>query len=177
MRIIMAMFTRLRPHLLFPRLVDVPHELLLAQGISGVILDLDNTLTPWHTLLISADVERWIARMRQCGLQACIVSNAATGNRVRPVAERLGLPWVTRAAKPLPFGFQRGMQLMDTPPEATAIIGDQLFTDVYGGNALGLLTILVDPLTPRESIVTRLLQRPLERLIGRTAKGLEPNRR
>ncbi|HOS42632.1 MAG TPA: YqeG family HAD IIIA-type phosphatase, partial [Armatimonadota bacterium] len=49
----------------------------------------------------------------------------------------------------------------------TAIIGDQLFTDIWGGKRLGLYTILVSPLSPRESLFTRALQRPLERAVGR----------
>lgn len=155
-----------------PRLVDISHDLFSTAGIRGVILDLDNTLTPWHTLNISSEVERWVGKLRQVGLAACIVSNAATSQRVRPVAERLGLPWVTRAAKPLRFGLQRGMQLMGSAPCNTAIIGDQMFTDIFGGNKLGLLTILVDPLTPREALITRILQRPLERLIKRKAQGV-----
>ena len=59
---------------------------------------------------------------------------------------------------------------MGTTPDSSAMIGDQLFTDIYGGNRLGLLTILVNPLSPRDALPTKLLQRPLERLLGRAPK-------
>ena len=164
------MLENIRPHRIITRLVDIDCDELAARGIRGVLLDLDNTLTPWRSIVIAPDVERWVGRLRQAGLTACIVSNAATARRVRPVAERLGLPWVTRALKPLRRGFLRGMRLMGTTPDTTAMVGDQLFTDIYGANRLSLYIILVDPLSPREALLTKLLQRPLERLLGRIAK-------
>ncbi|HEY3380031.1 MAG TPA: YqeG family HAD IIIA-type phosphatase [Armatimonadota bacterium] len=168
------LFDIFRPRQVIHRLAQLDCAALVARGIHGVILDLDNTITPWHSMVITPEVERWIGRLRGAGLQACVVSNAATAGRVRPVAERLGLPWVTRAGKPLARGFQRGMRLMGTVPETTAMVGDQMFTDIYGGNHLGLFTVLVEPISTREAIFTRLVQRPLERLIGRTPKGVSP---
>jgi HAD superfamily phosphatase (TIGR01668 family) len=167
----------LRPHRHVKRLTELDCTALAAQGLRGILLDLDNTLTAWKSTVISPEVARWIEQLRQVGLQACVVSNAATDARVRPVAEHLGLPWVTRAGKPFARGFQRGMYLMNTTPEQTAMIGDQVLTDIYGGNRLGLFTILVEPCSSREALVTRLVQRPLERLIGREAKTLSPSPR
>ena len=165
------MLNHLRPHRVARRLIDLDCEEMVARGIRGIILDLDNTLSPWRSGVITLEVERWIGRLRDAGLVACVVSNAATAGRVRPVADRLGLPWVTRAAKPLPRGFLRGMRLMGTTPESTAIVGDQLFTDILGGNNLGLYTVLVDPISSQEALITKLLQRPLERWLGRTPKS------
>lgn len=166
-----GMIERLRPHRVAQRLVELDCQELAACGVRGVILDLDNTLSAWRSGIITPDVERWIGQLRHAGLVACVVSNAATARRVRPIADRLGLPWVTRAGKPLPNGFRRGMALMGTEPSTTAIIGDQVFTDILGGNSLGLITILVDPLSQREALVTRIIQRPLERMIGRKPKA------
>ena len=150
--------------------MDLDCAELAARGIRGVLLDLDNTLAAWRSMAIAPEVERWLGGLRHAGLNACIVSNAATDRRVRPVAERLGLPWVTRALKPLRRGFVRGMRLMGTTPDTTVMVGDQLFTDIYGGNRLGLFTILVDPVSRRDAFTTRLIQRPLERLLGRIPK-------
>lgn len=152
------------------RLVEIDCDELVSRGMRGVLLDLDNTLTGWNSMVIAPDIERWIGALRQAGLTACIVSNAVTARRVRPVADRLGLPWVTRACKPLRRGYLQGMRLMGTVPDTTVMVGDQLFTDIFGGNRLGLLTILVDPVSNREPLHTCLLQRPLERLLGRRAK-------
>ena len=166
----MSTLDLLHPDLLAPRLTDVDIAALVARGVRGVILDLDNTITPWHSAVVLPAVCDWLDVLRQAELHACVVTNAATLRRVQPLAKELNLPWVLRALKPLPGGFRRAMLMMGTTPAETAMIGDQVFTDIYGANRLGLYTILVDPLTPREALITRLLQRPLERLVGRTAK-------
>jgi hypothetical protein len=149
---------------------QVDPEELTSRGIRGVILDLDNTLTEWHSMDILPEIEAWVTRLKEAGLLGCIVSNAVTAGRVQPIADRLGLPWITRAMKPFPIAFRAGMRMMGTTPETTAIVGDQLFTDILGGNRLGLYTILVEPFSCSESWHTRLLHRPLERMVGRIAK-------
>ncbi len=164
------MLDSLRPHRLAVTVIELDCHELAACGIRGVILDLDNTLTPWRSSDIAPEVEGWIRALHQVNIRACILSNSASNRRVKPVAERLGLPWISRAVKPLPYGYRRAMQLLQTTPETTAVVGDQVFTDILGGNRLGLYTVLVDPIFPREAWTTALLQRPLERLIGRTAK-------
>jgi len=80
------------------------------------------------------------------------------------VAERADVPFIARARKPRRRSFRRAMELMGTKPETTAVIGDQLFTDMLGGNRLGLFTILVTPISKEEFIGTRFM-RFLEKLI------------
>ena len=164
------MLDSLRPHRLAVTVFELDCRELATCGIRGVILNLDNTLTRWGSIEIAPEVAQWVCDLRTAGITSCILSNSASTRRVRPVAEHLGLPWITRAAKPFPQGFRRAMHLLQTTPESTAIVGDQLFTDILGGNRLGLYTVLVEPIFPREAWTTSLLQRPLERLIGRTPK-------
>jgi uncharacterized protein len=140
-------------------------DLLRARGIRGVLMDLDNTLAPWRTQVILPEVAQWVGCLREHGLYGCLVTNAAHYSRVRPVAERLGIPWVARALKPLPYGFRRGMALLGTEPESTAMIGDLMTMDVVGSKRLGIYTVLVEPLSDREAVGTRLLQRPAERFL------------
>ncbi len=45
--------------------------------------------------------------------------------------------------KPEPLMFQIAMQRMEATPESTAVIGDQIPTDIVGGKRAGLTTILV----------------------------------
>lgn len=144
------------------KLVGLDPAQLASGGIRGVILDLDNTVLPWGSPAPAADVVAWVKRLRAAGIQACIVSNNFSA-RIRRVGEQLGIPVVGRALKPAPAGFRRAMAIMGTRPATTALIGDQLFTDVLGGNLLGMYTILVEPLSPHEFPTTRLVRR-IERL-------------
>ena len=53
---------------------------------------------------------------------------------------------------------------MGLQKEETAVIGDQLFTDILGGNRAGLFTILVVPLDRREFFGTKI-SRMMEKLV------------
>lgn len=176
MRYNICMLKWLRPHRKIHRIEEIDCRALLSQGIRGIMIDLDNTPAHWHNREVSPAVAAWFATLWQAGLRACMVTNAGHVHRVRPVASRLRLPWVIRVCKPLSRGFLTGMRLLETGPEQTAVVGDMLFTDILGGNRLGLLTILVDPLSHRESFFARHLLRPLERLIGREPKSSEEQR-
>lgn len=163
---ILSLFT---PDRAVASVADLDPALLLGGGIRGIILDLDNTIVPWGEATPPPFVREWVRRVRAGGLRACIVSNNSRV-WVAQVGEILDLPVVGWAVKPMPFGLLRAMALMGTRRRETALIGDQLFTDVLGGNLLGVHTILVEPLSVREFATTRLVRR-IERLVR--AKVLE----
>lgn len=147
------------------RVSHVPLELLLRRGIRGVVFDLDNTLVPYGSCHVPEDVHEWLERFRACGLRGAVVSNALPW-RVRGLAQRLGWPAVAGWPKPSPARLRRAMTVLGTTPGTTALVGDQLFTDIWPGNRLGLFTILVEPLDRREFPTTRI-SRWLEGLAGR----------
>jgi HAD superfamily phosphatase (TIGR01668 family) len=156
-----------------PAVTDIDIEGLAASGIRGVIMDLDNTIVTWNAAAPEPDVAAWIGRLKAAGVRASIVSNNL-GGRARAIAAALGVPAVVGAIKPTPWALRRAMALMQTTPATTALIGDQLFTDVLGGNLLGLQTILVEPLS-RDEFPTTKIVRALERTIR--AKVLEARKR
>jgi HAD superfamily phosphatase (TIGR01668 family) len=75
------------------------------------------------------------------------------------------IPSVTRAIKPRKSPFRRAMKMLGMTPGETAVVGDQIFTDILGGNRLGLYTILVVPMPGKEYWATELINRRLERLV------------
>ncbi len=139
-----------------------PHA-LVREGIRGLILDLDNTVVAWNAPAPTDAVRQWMSRVRAAGLRACIVSNNFTG-RARAIGDQLGVPVVPAAVKPIPWAFRKAMAIMRIPAAQTALIGDQIFTDILGGNLLGMQTILVEPLSAQEFPTTRLVRR-IERLV------------
>lgn len=153
----------LRPDSRVDTVYDIDLQALRAQGILGVILDLDNTIIPWGMRQAPSELFRWIASARTLGLRLCIVSNNR-GPRVTRLAAALDLPAVTGAWKPGRASLHRALSVMGTAPETTALVGDQLLTDILGGNRLGLYTILVRPQSRREFFLTRVV-RLIERLV------------
>jgi hypothetical protein len=145
---------------------------LWRRSIRGVILDLDNTIVPWNTTAVHPEARAWIAAALQHGLRVCLLSNALRRKRVAQVARDLRIVGFTRAGKPLPSAFRRAMAALGTTADTTCAIGDQLFTDMLGANWLGITTVLVDPISPREpphTRLVRLLERALRRRWGRQA--------
>jgi HAD superfamily phosphatase (TIGR01668 family) len=142
---------------------------LRERGIEGIILDLDNTLVVRDTLEMEEGIRAWLERAKGVRLKLCINSNSDQRDRVQAIGRELAIPQLAWASKPRRWGFRRAMQVMGTLPQATAVIGDQLLTDVLGGNRLGLYTILVRPLSGDEFLTTRLNRR-LERWLLRILK-------
>jgi HAD superfamily phosphatase (TIGR01668 family) len=156
----------LRPASQVESIYEIDLGALDARGICGLILDLDNTIVPWGAWCAAPELAPWIAAARELGFGLCIVSNNS-GARVRHLADALGLPAVTSALKPRRRALRRALRLLGTTPETTALIGDQVFTDILGGNRLGLHTILVRPQGSREFPATRLARLAERLVLGR----------
>lgn len=139
----------LRPRQTVEFLTEIDIFELEQQGIRGLLLDLDNTLVAWDSHLIDLRVERWIEQAKSSMLSLCLVTNAKT-DRVEKAIQPLGLPYVAMARKPMLRGFRKAMRILGTAPNETAMVGDQIFTDVLGANLLGLHSILIQLPNPKE---------------------------
>lgn len=136
----------LRPDAYYTSVNAIDLDDLDSRGIRGVLLDLDNTILPRDSGVIPPSARDFARALEQRGIKVCLVSNN-WHHRVSSVADDLGFMLVSKALKPLPFAFRRGMRLMGVAPAETATIGDQVFTDVLGGNLAGTHTVLVQPLS------------------------------
>lgn len=159
----------LRPDFQYEALQDIKIEDLLAEGIKGLLLDLDNTIAPWNDKTLTREVIDWFQTIKAAGIKACIVSNNTLPDRVSDVADVLEILFVYNAAKPRKKAFMLGLDTLGMKSSEVAVIGDQIFTDVFGGNRLGIKTILVSPIDEKEFAGTKVL-RFMERLVGRKAR-------
>ena len=152
------------PHMYVPSVTEIDAKELQAIGIRNLLLDLDNTIVRRDREQFPPAVEQWLLALRQSDVNLCIVSNNGSG-RVHRLADQLQVPCVVRAVKPLRRAFRLGMQRLDAVVANTAVVGDQIFTDILGGNLMGLFTILVAPMPGGEFLGTRLINRQLEKII------------
>jgi len=154
----------LYPHMYVPSILDIDPLELQKRGIKALLMDLDNTIVPRDREEFSQEVVMWLNKLRKHGLKLCVVSNNGT-TRVTKLVEPLSIPSVVRAVKPRRRAFKKGMEILGVTQSETAVIGDQIFTDILGGNRLGLFTILVVPMEGKEFWATRLINRRLEKLV------------
>jgi HAD superfamily phosphatase (TIGR01668 family) len=158
------LLSKLTPRLQVQTIYDIDTESMWQDGIRGIITDLDNTLVGAKAPYATPELQVWLQRLRKKGFQVVIVSNNNKG-RVSKFAQPLSIPFIHRAKKPSLSAFRKSLALMNLRAEETAVIGDQLMTDVLGGNRMGLYTIWVQPISlADEGVFTKMINRRLEKV-------------
>lgn len=125
---------------------DIDLSALKAAGIRLLLADLDNTLVPYGVALPTDEVRAWKEKLNKYDIALFVLSNNRKASRPRIFSEGLGVPYIGHAGKPSKKGFLQAMEQMGVPAEQTALVGDQIFTDILGGNRAGVTTILVKPI-------------------------------
>ena len=158
----------LQTHRMVRRVSEIDLDWLRTHGIRGIVSDLDNTLAAWHGEDIPDDIGDWLEALRHEKIGVCLCSNTRRPARLARIAEKLGIHHVPgNAGKPGTGGVLKALELLSVLPNEAAMVGDQLFTDMVAGNRMGLVTVLVNPLSSKEFIGTKLVSRSAERLILR----------
>ncbi|MCI9063475.1 MAG: YqeG family HAD IIIA-type phosphatase [Clostridia bacterium] len=147
---------------------EITFKFLEERKIKALILDVDNTLIDYHKNL-SEDVINWAMKLKKQGTQLYILSNSNKREKVETVAEKLGVKYKYFAKKPFKKGFIKIQKELNIPKENIGVVGDQIFTDVIGGNRCKMFTILVDPIKPKDFWFTAW-KRPIEDRIKRKVK-------
>ena len=153
------------PHADFKRIYEIPTEFFQQWGLTVALLDVDNTLTTHDNPTPHKEVLGWLERQRNSGLRLMILSNN-TEERVAPFAEGLGLEYIADAHKPLGGPLRQDLGKLGVRPEETAVIGDQIFTDILCARLAGCTAVLVEPMEPEPMAffrVKRTLERPILR--------------
>ena len=144
-------------------ILDIHPKDLQEKGIKGIITDLDNTLVEWDRPNATPRVIKWFEGMKKNQIKVTIVSNN-NEKRVKSFSDPLDIAFIFRAKKPLSLAFHRAAKQMNIKKEEIVVIGDQLLTDVLGGNRGGFHTILVVPVAQTDGIATKF-NRMVERKI------------
>ena len=142
---------------------EIRPEELKEKGIKGVITDLDNTLVAWNVAHATEQVHEWFKEMEAHDIAVTIISNNKS-NRVELFSIPLNRPFVSHAKKPLKGAFIKAAKEMNLSRDEVIVIGDQVLTDVLGGNRAGFSTILVVPIVSTDDKITKF-NRKIERKI------------
>lgn len=135
-------------------ILDISPEELKDRGVKGIITDLDNTLVEWDRPDATPQLIKWFEDIRRHNILVTIVSNN-NEERVKAFSDPLKIPFIFRAKKPFAAAFQRAVSQMGIKKEDAVVIGDQLLTDVLGGNLGGFHTILVVPVAQTDGFFTK----------------------
>lgn len=133
------------PQVIVERLTDLTPQWLQRQGISFLMLDFDNTIVPYTTDHPTQEMEQWLRQMCASEIGLCVVSNSKK-NRVVEFCQARDIPCITHSRKPFQRGISQCRVQFSLDPAHTAMVGDQIYTDVLGGNCAGAVSILVKPI-------------------------------
>lgn len=159
-----SFFQNLYPDYIYERVEDIPYSVIRNDDIRLILMDMDNTLIDYKADY-TKNLRKWIKEMKSKGVKLYIVSNSFTEKKIRRISKELGLQYYYKAGKPSKKGFKKVLeQFPDIKKEQTLMIGDQIFTDVWGGNRFNIKTLLVKRINKKETILSGC-KRPLERLI------------
>ena len=153
----------LYPNAHFKNVRKIELGFLKENNINALILDVDNTLIDYDKNLPNETID-WANNLKKNSIKLYILSNSNKKEKVRTVAEKLGIEYMYFAKKPLKLGFKKVQDILKEKPENIAVVGDQIFTDVVGGNRCKMFTILVEPIAEKDIWIT-MLKRPIENKI------------
>lgn len=140
--------SKLIPDYVFDSIYDITPALLEKHGVRGVLIDLDGTMASRKAALPPEKLLPFVRTLRGAGLEVLVFSNNREA-RVGAFCRALGVDHISRAGKPLAAGFRRAAAQLGLPLSQIAVVGDQIFTDVFGGNRMGALTCYVETLDRR----------------------------
>lgn len=136
------MSVSLIPDMIFPSLPQITPQELQTRGITTLLMDFDNTIVPYTTSTPTGTMQSWLRQMQQSGIRLCVVSNSRKP-RVERFCQQYGLACITHAKKPFQRGLNEAKRRFSLDADKTALVGDQIYTDVLGANCAGMQSILV----------------------------------
>lgn len=134
---------------------NINYDALFDRGIKFLLFDLDNTLVPVTLKEPNKKIKELFDELKEKGFKIIIFSNSGKA-RVKPFKDMLEVDCCIKALKPFKKKFLKVFATYEVEVSEVAIIGDQLLTDIKGGNNVGITTILVNPIGTKEKIWTKI---------------------
>lgn len=151
------------PDLYLDDIYGITPEYLKSKGIKAVLLDIDNTLVTYDDPLPTPPVTEWLKLLDSCGIKAAFISNNHK-ERVELFNRDLNYFASWDSKKPSGKYYRAAMKEYGVDRTNTAVIGDQVFTDVWSAKRLGLYAILVKPIKDKRTLffrAKRVLEKPI----------------
>ncbi len=133
----------------------INYDKLKENGIKCLLFDLDNTCVPYVDRTPTKKLKNLFDKLSEQGFKVIIFSNSPK-ERLSPFKKELKVDCCAKAGKPRKKNFIKILDLYKYDLSEVAIIGDQLVTDIYGGNKVGITTVLVNPMSNIDMPFTKI---------------------
>ncbi len=119
----------------------IDYHKLYQMGYRGIIFDIDNTLVH-HGDDSTPEIDALFQEIHKIGLKTLLLSNNDT-ERIERFNQNIDSLYIPDADKPNTSNYYKALTMLNLPKEKVIMVGDQLFTDIYGANRCGMANILV----------------------------------
>lgn len=134
------------PDRVYRSIYEIEPQALAEWGITLLLADLDNTLARYGETDPDERLRVWKDDLAAAGVSLYLLSNSRRPGRAGRFAKALEIPFQGHAGKPGTEGFFRAMERMGRTSGQTAMVGDQIFTDILGAKRAGILALMVEPI-------------------------------
>ncbi|MDO4369635.1 MAG: YqeG family HAD IIIA-type phosphatase [bacterium] len=155
------------PNMYKKSIFDIDYKLLKKKEIKVLLFDFDNTIIEKGNYSIEKNTIDLFKSLKKDFI-IYVVSNSLNKKKLSNITSKLDLDFIHFSMKPFSRGYKR--LKLNIPSNEIAMIGDQLLTDVYGGNRRNYFTILVEPLNDDEMKFTKF-NRKFENMIFNSKKN------
>ncbi|MEG0256008.1 MAG: YqeG family HAD IIIA-type phosphatase [Vagococcus sp.] len=135
------MFKLFYPYEYVDSVFAIDYEKLQNKGYKGIIFDIDNTLVH-HGEESTKEVDALFQEIHGLGLKTLLLSNNSD-ERIISFLENIDAPFISLADKPKTDNYFKAVEMLGIEKNEAVMVGDQLFTDIYGANLSGMANILV----------------------------------
>lgn len=147
----------------------VDYDKLKERGIKCILFDLDNTIAPLSIIKPNKKIKDLFAKLKNMGFKIIIFSNSRK-NRIKPFKEELEVDCAFKCKKPSTKKYKIILKEYKFQISEIVIIGDNIITDILGGNKIGITTILVNPISNKERITTKISRIIERKIINKLSK-------
>lgn len=153
----------MKPDMYKESIFKIDYDKLYRENIRFLLFDLDNTILPLNINECTKELKELFDKIKKIGIKPIIYSNSFK-KRVSNIASYLEIEYEGLVFKPNKKNFLKALKKYGFKSEETAIIGDQFYTDIKGGNRVNIKTILVDPISNYDGIFTYISRKKEKRL-------------
>ncbi len=157
----------LKPDIYQKDIFSINYDNLLKKNINTLLFDIDNTIASTKEKQPSKEIINLFKNLKEKGFNIFIITNALKKRATR-FQENLNIKTYYLSMKPLSFNYKKIIKENNLKYKECAAIGDQIYTDIKGANKLGITSILIDPISNKEFITTKINRIKENNIINKT---------
>ena len=135
----------------------IDYDKLKENGIKCLLFDLDNTCVPFKDTEPNKKLIELFETLKDMDFKVIIFSNAKK-KRLLPFKNGLNVDCSASSRKPGTKKLLKILKIFGYRLSEVALIGDQLYTDMLCGNKVGIMTILVNPMSKDDLLFTKFFR-------------------